>query len=556
MAWWHGSDEEVYVTAGFTLESGGAAEFADSPRGAEEVEPNGDGWTGIPVNDQTRFDPGWWMTFLANKFVARDRTYDYANDPFQPYSHEPLFRTRRLRMDWLWRYFIGRPPLPQLREEYQEAFHHVLRKANACYAPMCVDALLDRMTLTGVRTSAADGPEGDALAKQIMQVSGFAAAIKDALTYMFTMSEAYMMVVPAMPGAPDQTPLITAEDPRLCVGEQDPMNPNVLRAALKLGFDTVRQRVVAWIYPGDGYRYQASQAGTGWIGVTVSAAGFVWDCPPVAMPQLGEYGGVPVVRLVNAHGMGEYEKHLDLLDRINETIMDRLAITKYQSFRQRGLIGDIEGDEDDEDSPVEQIDWNNIFSASPGSLWRLPAGSSFWESSQADLTPIMSAIKADVMEFAACTRTPLHLVTPDVATQSAEGASLMREGIVFKVRDRRDRVNPALVQLWRMAFALAGQPRADVQMLWGPIETYSLAEKGALIQQTRGVLSRARQLVDILEMTPPEAQDNAQELMQDQILDSQLTVAPPPSMVRLTENVTEHSQTTGQPNPSAAPAVP
>lgn len=526
-----------------TFESEGASLYIDPP-GSADVTPNGDGWTGIPVDDQVRFEPGWWMTFLANKFVGRDRTYDYADDPIAPYARTPIYRTRRLRLDWLWRYFIGRPPLPHLHEEYEEAFHHVLRKANAVYAPMCVDALLDRMTLTGVRTSAADGPEGDALAKQIMETSGFAAAMKDALTFMFTMSEAYMMVVPAMPDAADQTPLITAEDPRLCIGEPDPMNPNVLRAALKLGYDDVRQRVIAWVYPGDGFRYQASQPGTGWMGVTISAQGFVWDCPPVAMPLLGQYGGVPVVRLVNAHGMGEYEKHLDLLDRINETILDRLAITKFQSFRQRGVIGDIEGDEDDEDSPIEQIDWNNIFSASPGAVWRLPAGSSFWESAQADLTPIMNAIKADVMEFAAVTRTPLHLVTPDVATQSAEGASLMREGIVFKVRDRRDRVNPSLVQLWKMAFALAGEPRAAVQMLWGPIETFSLAEKGQLIAQTRGVLSRARQLVDILEMTPPEAEDNAQELLQDQILDSQLTVAPPPSIVRVTEQISDQNKGT------------
>lgn len=512
-----------------------------------EDEPD-DGWTGRPVDGSVEKSPGWWMNFLAQKFVQRDRIYDYADDPFTPYARTIPFRTRRQRFDWLWSYFVGRPPLPYLREEYREAFHHILRKANAVYAPMCVDAMIDRMTLTGVRTSSADGPQGDELAQQIMQVSGFAAAIKDALTYLFTMSEAYLMVVPAAEGAPDRIPLITAEDPRLCVGQPDPMNPNQLQAALKLGYDEVRQRVVAWIYPGDGRRYQASQPSTGWIGVTVSIAGFTWDCPPVEMPELAPYGGVPLVRWVNAHGMGEYEKHLDLLDRINETILERLVLTKYQSFRQRGLIGDIEGDEDDQDAPVEQIDWNNMFSASPGALWRLPAGSQFWESSQADLTPVMNAAKADVMEFAAVTRTPLHLVTPDVATQSAEGASLMREGIVFKVRDRRDRCNPGLVQLWKMAFALAGTPKDFVQMLWGNIESYSLVEKTQAVQQTRGILSRERQLVDIMEMTPAEAADNAQELIQDQILDSQLTVPPPPAAVTMTERVTQNDPTHAGPN--------
>lgn len=518
--------------------------------------PSGDGWTGVAVDASEPQSPGWWMNFLAHKFVERDRTYDYADDPFQPYARVTRFRTRRDRLDLLWRYFIGRPPLPKLREEYQEAFQEALRKANAVYAPMAVDAMLDRMTLTGVRTGADDGPEGDELAQKIMQVSGFAAAIKDALAYMFTMSEAYMMVVPAAAGAADRTPLITAEDPRLCIGVQDPMNPNALRAAMKLGYDEVRQRVVAWLYPGDGNRYQASMPSTGWLGITVSAAGFVWDGPPVEMPELEPYGGVPIVQLPNAHGMGEYEKHLDLLDRINDTILQRIVITWYQSFRQRGLIGDIEGNEDDEDSPIEEIDWNDVFSASPGSLWRLPAGSSFWESAQADMTPIMGFIKADVQEFAAVTRTPLHLVTPDVATQSAEGAALMREGIVFKVKDRRDRVDPRLVLLWKMAFALAGQPKDAVQMLWGNIESYSLVEKAQAINQTRGVLSRERQLVDIFELTPAEAADNMQELLQDQILNAQLTTAPPPTTVRLTEQVTENTHgNTGElaPTPEQIP---
>lgn len=516
----------------------------------------GDGWTGVPVDITDPQSPGWWMNFLAQKFVERDRTYDQANDPADPYTRIVPFRTRRQRLNLLWRYFIGRPPLPQVREEYREAFEEVLRKANAVYAPMAVDAMLDRMTLTGVRTSTSDGPEGDVLAQKIMQVSGFAAAIKDALTYLFAMSEAYLMAVPAAEGSADRTPLITAEDPRLCIGQPDPMAPNQLRAALKLGYDEVRQRVVAWVYPGDGRRYQASQSSTGWIGLTVSAAGFTWDEPPVDMPELLPFGGVPIVRLTNAHGMGEYEKHLDLLDRINDTILQRIVITAFQSFRQRGVIADLEGDEDDQDSPGEEIDWNNIFSASPGALWRLPAGSQFWESGQADLTSITGAIKADVMEFAAVTRTPLHLVTPDVATQSAEGAALMREGIVFKVKDRRDRVDPALATLWRMAFALAGQPKDTVQMLWGNIESYSLVEKAQAINLTRGILSRERQLVDILEMSPPEAADNMQELITDQFLNAQLTTAPPPSTVRLTENVTDTHQTTGTTAPDASPVVP
>jgi hypothetical protein len=54
--------------------------------------------------------------------------------------------------------------------------------------------------------------------------------------------------VPAAPDSPDRTPLITAQDPRTCIGEQDPENPNQLRAGLKLGYDIVSNKVTARLF--------------------------------------------------------------------------------------------------------------------------------------------------------------------------------------------------------------------------------------------------------------------------------------------------------------------
>jgi hypothetical protein len=45
--------------------------------------------------------------------------------------------------------------------------------------------MVDRMDLLGVRTGVTDGIEGDDVAKRIMEYSNFAAAIKDALIYLF-----------------------------------------------------------------------------------------------------------------------------------------------------------------------------------------------------------------------------------------------------------------------------------------------------------------------------------------------------------------------------------
>ena len=502
--------------------------------------------------------PAWWLDFLGRRFEERDRTFDLL-DPARPVNLQPIpYRTRRQRLNMLWSYYIGQPPLPQVAQDYTDTFRDVLRKGRATYAPMAITPMMDRMQLLSVSTGVDSNADGDDVARRIMEYSNFAAAIKDAFAYLFVMSEAYLMIVPAAPGSPDQTPLITAEDPRLCIGQPDPMNPNQLLAALKIGYDPMRQREIVWLFV-DGKRYQASRMSTPYLGGAFTSQGFEWDGDPVEMPELAGIGsGVPIVQLVNARGMGEFEPHLDLLDRINDTILQRIVLTWYQSFRQRAVIGDLEGDEDDEDSPVEDIDWNDIFRADPGALWRVPKDVTFWESNQAELTPILTCIRDDVKEFAAVTATPLHLITPDAANQSAEGASLMREGLVFKVRDRRARVAPRLIEAWKIAFAFAGEPQRgkDIKLNWGNIESFSLGEKSSAIAQTRGILSRERQLTGIMEMTPDEAQQNLQELLQDQILDSQLTVPPPPNAVRMTETVTTQDKAGGQqlaPTPSQVP---
>jgi hypothetical protein len=498
---------------------------------------------------ETPGSPEWWLNHLAAKFIERDRTYDLQDIYFRP----RLYRTRRQRMNMLWSYYIGDPPLPEVARQHTDIFKDVLRKGRATYAPMTITPMLDRMELNGVRTGVEDGVEGDDVAKRIMEYSNFASAIKDAFTYAFVMSEGYAMVIPAAVGAKDRTPLITAEDPRWCIGEPDPMNPNQLQAALKIGYDVVAGRTIAWLFH-DRKQYKANGPEGAVISqLNITASSFEWDGPPVDLPELDGIASVPVVQLPNARGMGEFEPHLDLLDRINDAILQRIVITAYQSFKQRAVIGNLEGDQEDEDSAVEEIDWKDVFSADPGALWRVPEGTTFWESNPTDMTGLITAIRDDVKELAAVTSTPLHLITPDAANGSAEGAALMREGLVFKVKDRRARLNPRLVELWKMAFAFAGETdrTSNIELLWGPIESFSLAAKADAATKLRGIMSRPRILQDIMEFTPDQIEQNEQELQKDAVLDMSLGAAVA-GQVRVSETTTAAA---GQAEPQTATPV-
>lgn len=490
--------------------------------------------------------PAWWMAYLMSRFNELDHTFDVDRTLTQERRPVRRYVTRRERMNLLWSYYIGCPPLPQVAQGYTLTFQEVLRKARATLAPIAVQSILDRMTVNGVSTVAETSPDDDSTTRDIFEKSNVKAAIKDALAYLFVMSEAYLMVVPADPTSIDKTPLITAEDPRMCIGEPDPLNPNQLRAALKIGYDPVLQLEKAWLFLG-GKRYEASRSTNGAVinpNQVVAISGYNWSADPVEMPEIAGVGAVPVVMLKNARGMGEFEPNLDLLDRINDTILQRIVITWYQSFRQRAIIGDEDSDEDGDDP--EDVNLDNVFSADPGALWRVPDGFKFWESSQADLNPILQSVLNDFKEFAFSTATPMYLVIPDSANQSAAGTEAQQEGVVNKATDRRDRVTTKLHLVFRYAFAFTGAlERADgMRILWGPLKLRTLAEMADAVTKTRGLLSRERQLESILDMTPEEAAQNQQELLSDQLLDAQLTVSPPAQTVRLTEQVTSKGATT------------
>ncbi|WP_437423979.1 phage portal protein [Williamsia muralis] len=461
-------------------------------------------------------EPSEWFDLLNARFTAptQEKWQDNRTRPVDP-------KPRNQILDTLWSYYTGDPPLPLVAAEYEDIFKDVMRKARCNYAPMCVAAMLDRMELQAISTPQDRDTNGDDVAAQIMEESGFTAQFNDTLSYMFALGEGFAMVVP---GVGKALPTVHAIDPRRCVAIPDPNNPVRVLAALVRQYDPIAEVETAHLFlPGEKWT------------VRFDADSNMWrpNMEPEIITGIDELGGIPVVRFENKHGAGEFEEHIDLLDRINDVTLKRMVLIEYQSFRQRAVVGDLEGDEDDDedDGPTDEPDWADIFRADPGALWRVPKDVTFWESNQADLTPILNAKRDDVKEFAAVTSTPLHLVTPDAANGSAQGAGLMRESATSKVRDRRARVTPAAKLLWRIALTMAGYPeRKRIQLHWGPIEFRTLAEKGAASSQAVGTLSLEKRAITIWEMSPEEAADNAQELAADAMMLGAAQATPVPQV--------------------------
>ncbi|MDE8648088.1 phage portal protein [Rhodococcus qingshengii] len=463
--------------------------------------------------------PEWWFEFLMNKFDA-----DVVRTPRVSSANTP--RTRRDRLELLNDYYIGDPPLPFISDQYKGTFEQVMRKARANYATMSVDVMTDRSVLMGVATETDGDADGDDIARQIQEASGFAAVQRDVQSYLFAMGEAYVTVIPPLEGVQDAVPMMIAEDPRKCVGQVDPINPQRLIAAVKYFDDELRDSQVALLFvENNKYTFRREE---GQFNTSFNVDEWTLETTET-LQGLEELGGVPIVKFTNKMGLGEFEAHIDLLDRIMDGILQRIVIQWYQSFRQRAIKGDLDGGEDftDEDGSNNLIKSlgddktiADVFQADPGSLWMVPENVEFWESQTADLTPLISAIRDDVKEFAASTRTPLHIITPDAANGSAEGAGLMREGLVDKINDRQARQTPGWTLAFKIAFAMAGQDQRakGIRLLWAKTIHNSLQMKADAMAKTKGILSRNRQVIEIMEFDPYTAKLNETELIAESML--------------------------------------
>lgn len=416
------------------------------------------------------YSDAWWLESLGKKLYGR---FD--------------------RVELLDRYYRGSPPLPEGADNATSAYQKFQRKARMNFAELVVEATRQRMNPIGFRTGADGDANGDREARRIWNYNDLAVESADVHQMMLALGDAYVIV-----GQDDDgQPVISAEDPRQVVTASDPKMRRKIVSGLKVFRDEQAGVDLAYLYlPGRVRRaYKTSSKVAPVLTMGFRANDWSWVDGGELLPASMD-GVVPVVRFRNARGMGEFEMHLDHLDRINHMVLQRMVVATMQAFRQRAIQGDLPT----HDQEGNLIDYNQLFVADPGALWTMPEGVNIWESTQADLGPLLEAVHADVMHLAAVTFTPAHYMLSDSGRQagSAEAAQLTREGLVFKTEDRIARATIGWKQTMSLAFRWAGDAkRADLTALepiWAPAERLTLAERADAASKALDVPWRTKML--------------------------------------------------------------
>ncbi|HET8616506.1 MAG TPA: phage portal protein, partial [Actinomycetales bacterium] len=477
----------------------------------------------VPIDADTPESDGWYLRLLLeqlhNRRVGRRGKQTWTRD---------RVASSRLRpgLELLAAYRRGDPPLrDDVHSGWAAPFRRYVRMGRLNFAGKLVSPTASRMGLRGFMTAAAADELGDEAARQIMRRNKLKTVASDVHDDMLSFGDGYALVTPPddpeVPNARDWS-LITAESPLLCITGNDPATGQT-RAGLKVYRDEMDEYDWAYMVLPGGQLRVARKPGTS----SVSAAGTfrfgsTWEWVEDKFDEIPG-GRNPFVRFRNRRGVGEFEEHLDQLDRINDKIFNEWWIEKIQAFRQRALERDADASDDDDYDDREGQDAEealaakvtpamspeeiaDMFVSAPDALWDLPPGTKLWESGTVDVNPMLNSIQKELQWLAAAADKPLASLNPDAANQSAAGSTNQKEEHLYQVLDRRDRAEAGWVEVMSHAFYFEGdEERADVtqlEALWGPLELYGLEEKAQAASQSVAALPREAIWRDIYQYDP------------------------------------------------------
>ena len=237
-----------------------------------------------------------------------------------------------------------------------------------------------------------------------------------------------------------------------------------------------------------------------------------WDTQP------SKHKRIPVVPAFTPNYKGIYEPHLATIDRINFMIFSRLVIIDKQSFRELWLKGLPFYYRDPDTGELNQINWSEKLLQGPGGANILPGDDSdVKETGATDISPLTGAAFSELKHLAALTSTPLYILDPSSAQQSAEGADLADKVHRMKVRTLRTGIAECLSEMMSLSFDVTGEPDLKFDVVWAPLEDESMASRANTAGILKGVLPLRLIWSLVLQMTPEDiqkAEDALEELRQ------------------------------------------
>lgn len=442
---------------------------------------------------------------------------------------------RQSRYEKLENYYFGNHKLPSGDPRYVKALKELQEKAKTNYVALVTNAPCERMEVQGFRFGNDPDAPADEEANQIWQFNNMDLYSEIAHVTAATYSRCYILVSPPGPG--DQFPIITVEDPKCTIVEHDPARQHVIRAGLKMWDDDIEERTIAVVYLPDSIHYFRGKTANVFKNIDYDllrgrlSSGGSWDYEGSVPNPLGEVPIVPLNWRPGLHGtsLSEAEEGFSIQDRINATILDRMIISRAQAYKQRWAKG-IKIPRNDSGQAKPPFD--------PGAdiLWAVEStDAQFGEFKEADITMILKAVRDDVGDFAAITKTPPHYLLGEIVNASGDALKAAETGLVSKTKMRMKTAGWCWEKVIKLAFGWMGdtgkQHEILAETIWADPESRSRAELAdAILKETQMGLP-PEMAFERLGLTPGEIQramvlKRQEEMRQAMMMAAQTSMRP------------------------------
>lgn len=391
----------------------------------------------------------------------------------------PRLLERRDRVDYWTRYYQGDQDLPAGPSQHKEAYRRFQRLARTNLCLLCAESMVHRMAVTGFRDASRPG-EHDSAVWRLWQAARLDARQFAIYRKAFSRSAAYV-IVGVDPMRP-RTPRVTIEGPENVIVEHDPASPIRRIAALRMWRDDVVRRWFATIYlPGERHHWQTRESTHTSLPSTdhhlrpPAFSANTWEPrgePGRSLPT------VPVIPFYNCdegdEPAAEFAPGIDVQNRLNLTILNRLTAERYGAFRQRGLLN-YEPEEDPATGLV-------IAPFNPGSdqLWVVPPPEigqpepKLFDFAQTDTTQMLRGAEADMRAFCSITVTPIYYMPGDLININGDTVAALDAGHIQKVRQRMSLWGESWEETLEQMAAIAELDRdlSDSEVIWARPENF------------------------------------------------------------------------------------
>ena len=406
--------------------------------------------------------PEWWLRRLHKELAARQPMIALYDD-----------------------YYRGEHPLPWLAPQARAEFRRVLAMARANVLGLVVDATAERIAAEGFRLPGQENADPELW--EWWQANRMDGDSDLAILESLIGGMSYTMVEPTGKG---RAPNIYAEHASQAIVAYRPgTNRRIKAAGLKLWVDDWTGLLCATLDLRDWlYKFEATHPKQG----TVDPGQVQWRRREVAgedWPVRNPLGDVALTELPNnprlmTGGVSEIADVIDVQDRINKTLADRLITQDFGAFPPKWATGFP----DDEDGSPLDVGGDRMITTDV-------VETKFGQWDAAPLDPYSAAKREDIKDIASRTRTPAQYLLGEMSNVNGETLKAAESGLVAKVRQRCRSFAEGFEDTMRLACIAAGREVPDnIETIWKNPEFRTEGETtDAAIKRVQAGLADIRQ---------------------------------------------------------------